>query len=84
MPSGAVSFYVVHRSCQEGGHTEKDKLQGRGITLNALKDELHSLNRRMLLAIQTHDEAEQAQITREITAVQKKISGISFRDSSFR
>lgn len=63
---------------------EKDKFQGRGITLNALKDELHSLNRRMLLAIQTHDEAEQAQITREITAVQKKISGISFRDSSFR
>lgn len=63
---------------------EKDKLQGRGITLNALKDELHSLNRRMLLAMQTHDEAEQARITREITAVQEKIGALSFRDPSSR
>lgn len=61
---------------------EKDKLQGRGIALNALRDELHSLNRRMLLALQTHDEAEQARITREIAAVQEKISALSFRDRS--
>ena len=59
---------------------EKDKLQGRGITLNGLKDELHSLNRRMLLAMQNHDEAEQARITREIAAVQEKISDLSFRN----
>lgn len=63
---------------------EKDKLQGRGITLNVLKDELHSLNRRMLLALQNHDEAEQARITREIAAVQEKISDLSFRDPSPR
>lgn len=63
---------------------EKDKFQGRGITLNVLKDELHSLNRRMLLAMQTHDEAEQARITREIAAVQEKISNLGFRDSSSR
>lgn len=63
---------------------EKDKLQGRGITLNVLKDELHSLNRRMLLAMQTHDETEQARITREIAAVQKKINDLSFRDPSSR
>lgn len=63
---------------------EKDKFQGRGITLNVLKDELHSLNRRMLLAMQTHDEAEQARITREIAAVQEKISNLGFRDSSAR
>lgn len=62
---------------------EKDKLQGRGITLNVLKDELHSLNRRMLLALQTHDEAEQARINGEISAVQEKISVLSFRNQSF-
>lgn len=61
---------------------EKDKLQGRGITLNVLKDELHSLNRRMLLAMQTHDEAEQARINGEIAAVQEKIGRLSFRDRS--
>lgn len=61
---------------------EKNKFQGRGITLNVLKDELHSLNRRMLLALQTHDEAEQARITGEIAAVQEKISALSFRDRS--
>lgn len=59
---------------------EKNKLQGRNVTLNALKDELHSLNRRMLLAIQTHDQTEQMRITREIAAVQEKISNLSFRD----
>lgn len=62
---------------------EKGKFQGRGITLNVLKDELHSLNRRMLLAMQNHDEAEQARITREITTVQEKISDLSFRNQSF-
>lgn len=52
---------------------EKDTFQGRGMTtLNVLKDELHSLNRRMLLAMQTRDEAEQARITEEIAAVQEK------------
>ena len=63
---------------------EKDIFQGRGITLNALKDELHSLNRRMLLAMQIHDEAEQVRITREIAEVQQKISDLSFRDPSLR
>lgn len=61
---------------------EKEKFHERGVTLNVLKDELHSLNRRMLLAMQTHDEAEQARITREIAAVQEKISDLSFRDRS--
>lgn len=61
---------------------EKDKLQGRGITLNDLKDELHSLNRRMLLAMQIHDETEQARITREIAAVQGKINDLSLRNPS--
>ena len=59
---------------------KKDGSQGRGITLNILKDELYSLNRRMLLALQNHDEAEQARITVEIAAVQEKISDLSFRN----
>lgn len=63
---------------------EKDKFLGRGITLNVLKDELHSLNQRMLLAMQNHDEAEQARIASEIAAVQKKISDFSLRNPSFR
>lgn len=63
---------------------KKDSFQGRSITLNALKDELHSLNRRMLLAMQIRDETEQARITREIAAVQEKISDLSFRDPSPR
>lgn len=63
---------------------KKDGSQGRGITLNILKDELYSLNRRMLLALQNHDEAEQARITVEIAAVQEKISDLSFRDPSSR
>lgn len=62
---------------------EKDKFQRRGISLNVLKDELHSLNRRMLLAMQTHNEAEQARITREIAEVQQKISDLSFHNQSF-
>ena len=61
---------------------KEGKSQARGITLNVLKDELYSLNRRMLLALQNHDEAEQARITKEIAAVQEKISARSFRDSS--
>lgn len=63
---------------------EKGKFLGRGITLNVLKDELHSLNQRMLLAMQNHDEAEQARIASEIAAVQKKISDFSLRNPSFR
>lgn len=61
---------------------KKDESQARGITLNALKDELYSLNRRMLLALQNRDKAEQARIMREMEAVRQKISGLSFRDPS--
>lgn len=62
---------------------ENPRPQARGTTLNTLKNELYSLNRRMLLAMQNHDEAEQARITREIAEVQQKISSLSLRDKSF-
>lgn len=45
----------------------------RGLTLNGLKDELHSLNMRLLLAMQHHNEEEQEDIEAQMAAVQKEI-----------
>lgn len=61
---------------------EKENFHERGVTLNILKDELHSLNRRMLLAVQIRDEEEQTAIQREIEEVQEKIGRLSFRGPS--
>lgn len=45
----------------------------RGLTLNGLKDELHSLNMRLLLAMQHHNEEVQEDIEAQMAAVQKEI-----------
>ena len=45
----------------------------RGVTLNRLKDELYSLNMRLLLAMQHHNEEEQEDIEAQMAAVQKEI-----------
>lgn len=45
----------------------------RGVTLNGLKDQLYSLNMRMLLAMQNHDEDAQKDITEQMAAVQEEI-----------
>lgn len=45
----------------------------RGVTLNSLKDQLYSLNMRMLLAMQNHDEEAQKDITEEMAKVQSEI-----------
>lgn len=45
---------------------EKDLAGGRGVTLNALQDEQHCLNMRMLLAVQTRDLAAQEALRREL------------------
>lgn len=45
----------------------------RKVTLNHLKEQLYSLNMRMLLAIQNHDEAAQEDIRRQMGAVQVEI-----------
>lgn len=45
----------------------------RGGTLADLKEQLYSLNMRMLLAMQNHDEKMQADIREKISAVQLRI-----------
>lgn len=45
----------------------------RAGTLNNLKDELHSLNMRMLLAMQNHNEEAQEDIKEQMAAVQAEI-----------
>lgn len=55
-----------------GYHSEAQP-KARGVTLNSLKDELYSLNMRMLLAMQNHDEAAQEDIKVRMAAVQAEI-----------
>ena len=45
----------------------------RGTTLNDLKEQLYSLNMRMLLAMQHHNEEAQEEIKAQIAAVQEAI-----------
>ena len=45
----------------------------RGVTLNTLKAELYSLNMRLLLAMQHHNEEEQKDIQAQMTVVQTEI-----------
>lgn len=46
----------------------------RGVTLNSLKEQLYSLNMRMLLAMQNHDEETQDDIRKQMIAVQAEIN----------
>lgn len=45
----------------------------RGVTLNGLKDQLYSLNMRMLLAMQNHDKEAQEDVQKQLAAVQAEI-----------
>ena len=45
----------------------------RSTTLNSLKNQLYSLNMRMLLAMQNHDEDAQKDIKAHMAAVQAEI-----------
>lgn len=56
-----------------GDHQSEPGAVNRGTTLNSLKDRLYSLNMRMLLAMQNHDEQAQADIQEQIAAVQEEI-----------
>lgn len=46
---------------------------GRRVTLSRLKEEQFALNMRMLYAMQLHDEAEQAEIQRQMEEVREEI-----------
>lgn len=47
------------------------------ITLSSLKEQLYTLNMRMLLAIQSRDEEAQEEIRRQIDELQTKIKHLS-------
>lgn len=54
-------------------HKSKAPFASRGVTLNTLKDQLYSLNMRMLLAMQNHDEEMQEEIRNQMAEVQNEI-----------
>jgi TolA-binding protein len=43
------------------------------VTLDTLKEQLHSLNMRLLLSLQNHDDAERADLEKQIREMQEKI-----------
>ena len=51
------------------GYRSKNTAVSRGVTLNTLKDELYSLNMRLLLAMQHHNEEAQEDIRAQMAAV---------------
>lgn len=62
------------------GHHSETTPASRGVTLNSLKDELYSLNMRMLLAVQNHNEEAQEDIREQMAAVQEEINRMCLRD----
>lgn len=54
-------------------YRSKNTAVSRGVTLNTLKDELYSLNMRLLLAMQLHNEEAQKDIQAQMTVVQAEI-----------
>lgn len=58
---------------KRGADMKNHRRQMRGITLNSLKDELYSLNMRMLLAMQAHDGEELERLKKESEEVREKI-----------
>lgn len=56
-----------------GDYHSGPRAANRAGTLNALKEQLYSLNMRMLLAIQNHDEDTQEDIQRQMAELQMKI-----------
>lgn len=54
-------------------YRSKNTAVSRGVTLNTLKDELYSLNMRLLLAMQHHNEEAQKDIQVQMTVVQAEI-----------
>lgn len=55
----------------------KASFASRGITLNGLRDQLHSLNMRMLLAMQNHNEEAQEDLRQQMAEVQTEIEQMS-------
>lgn len=54
-------------------HKSRASYVSRGITLNSLKEQLYSLNMRMRLAMQNHNEEEQEVLKKEMAEIQEEI-----------
>lgn len=61
----------------ENYQTSRASFVSRGITLNSLKDQLHSLNMRMLLAMQHHNEEAQEDIKKQMADIREEIDRMS-------
>ena len=53
------------------------KSNERGVTMQNLKEKLYSLNMRMLLAIQYHDDAKQTELEKQIHTLQEDIERLN-------
>lgn len=58
-------------------YQSKARPASRRVTLNSLKDELYSLNMRLLLAMQHHNEEAQEDIRAQMAVVQAEIDQLS-------
>jgi len=68
-----------------GDHIKsRTEFVSRGVTLNSLKEELYSLNMRLRLAMQNHDELEQEELQRQMVELQKDIDCMSSGSSFHR
>lgn len=56
-----------------GDYFSRPRTANRAGTLNALKERLYSLNMRMLLAMQNHDEEAQKEIRKQMAVLQEEI-----------
>ncbi|MCI8453118.1 MAG: hypothetical protein HFE84_00665 [Lachnospiraceae bacterium] len=65
-----------------GSFHSKTRAASRGVTLNTLKEQLYSLNMRMLLAMQTHDREAQEEIKGLIAEVQAEIDCMNLGKTS--
>ncbi len=52
---------------------EKERFEGRSVTLNSLLEEQRALNMRMLLAVQLRDEETQKLLQRELEEIAGRI-----------
>ena len=62
----------------DGHQEEKISPVSRSITWSCLKKELYSLNMRMLLAMQSHDEEMQRELKMQIEKLQEEMDWMGF------
>ena len=66
------------------GEHKKNTPVSRHTAFNNLKEQLYSLNMRLLLAMQCHAKETETKIIQEIAEIRQKIDHMSLGDSRFR